>query len=73
MEKVSAVWGVVRHALSLAGGALVALGVVSSADWTSVLTNGDAIVGGILTVVAVGASIISKIKGFDFKSIFGGK
>lgn len=75
MEKVQAVWGVVRHALTFAGGALVALGLVSQVDWTSALTNLDTIAGALAAVIGIGASIAAKFKGFDFKSIFnfGGK
>lgn len=73
MDKVAAVWGVVRHALGIAGGALVALGLTTSADWTSALTSVDGVIGGIAVVVAVGASILNKVKGFNFGSIFGGK
>ena len=70
MEKVQAVWGVVRHALTFAGGALVALGVVSQVDWTSALTNLDTIAGALVAIVGIAASIAAKVKGFDWKSIF---
>jgi hypothetical protein len=70
MEKVQAVWGVVRHALTFAGGALIALGVVDQVDWTSALTNLDTIAGAGVAVVGVIASIIVKVKSFNWKNIF---
>ena len=73
MEKVAAIWGVVRHVLSFAGGALVALGFVSQVDWTSALTNLDTIGGAVATVVAVGASILAKVSGFNWSNLFGAK
>lgn len=72
MDKVSAIWGVVRHVLSFVGGALVALGVVSQVDWTSALSNLDTIVGAATAIVAVAASIFAKVKGFNWKNIFSG-
>ena len=73
MDKVAAFWGVVRHALGIAGGAVIALGLTTSADWTSALTSIDGIVGGLAVVTAVGTSILNKVKGFNFGSLFGGK
>lgn len=73
MEKIAAIWGVVRHVLSFAGGALVALGFVSQVDWTSALTNLDTIGGAIATVVAIAASIGAKFAGFNWSNLFGGK
>lgn len=70
MDKVQAVWGMVRHVLTFAGGALIALGVVDQVDWTSALTNLDTIFGAAVAVVGVVASIVAKVKGFDWKNIF---
>lgn len=70
MDKIQAVWGVIRHALTFAGGALVALGMVSQVDWTSALTNLDTIAGAAVAVVGVVMSIIAKLKGFSWSSIF---
>lgn len=71
MDKVAVFWGVARHALGIAGGAIIALGLTTSADWTSLLTSIDGIVGGLAVVVAVGASILNKVKGFNLGSFFG--
>lgn len=70
MEKIQTVWGVVRHALTFVGGALVALGITTQVDWTSALTNLDTIFGAAVAVVGVVASILAKVKGFSWSSIF---
>jgi hypothetical protein len=55
------IMGIVRHILTFAGGALVALGVTTSVDWSAVLTNFDAVTGGIVAIAAFVASVWSKV------------
>lgn len=56
------IMGIVRHILTFVGGALVAIGVTTSVDWSSVMTNFDAITGGVVAVVGVVAAIWTKLK-----------
>jgi hypothetical protein len=65
--------GIIRHILTFAGGVLIALGVTSEVDWSSVITNFDAIAGAVVTLVGIVASIIAKLKGFSWSGMFGGK
>lgn len=66
--------GVVRHVIGIAGGILIGLGLVAEADWTSLLTNFDAVTGGIMAVVAIAASIYAKFKdGGGLGGLFGKK
>lgn len=67
MDKI---FGVVRHVIGLAGGVLIGLGLMDAEQSAALATNVEAISGGILAVVAIGASVIAKLK--DFK-LFGKK
>lgn len=60
MDKIM---GIVRHVLTFVGGLLVALGVTSSVDWSSVMTNFDAITGAVVAIVGVIGSIVAKVSG----------
>lgn len=72
MDKITTALGVVRHVLSFAGGALIALGVVSGTDWTSALTSFDGVTGGVLTLIAVVGSIVNKLRQFNVKAVLTG-
>lgn len=63
MDKVI---GIIRHILTFAGGVLIALGVTSEVDWSSVVTNFDAIAGAVVTLVGIVGSIIAKLKDFTW-------
>lgn len=54
--------GVVRHVIGIIGGILIGFGLVAEADWTSLLTNFDAVTGGIMAAIAVVASVVAKLK-----------
>lgn len=56
------IMGIVRHILTFVGGALVAVGVTTSVDWSSVMSNFDTVTGGVVALIAVVASIWTKLK-----------
>jgi len=52
---IDALFGVIRHAMTTAGGGLVAAGVVTNEQWT-------ALVGGVVAILGIGWSIWQKKK-----------
>lgn len=54
--------GQARHLLGLAGGVLIGVGIATADDVNNILGQYDAIVGGIMSVVAFGLSAVAKIK-----------
>jgi hypothetical protein len=60
MQKI---FGVVRHIIGGIGAGLIGFGFANQGDITQVLTSLDGVVGGVMAIAAVVASVVSKIKG----------
>lgn len=60
LDKINAVLGVIRHSIGYVGGGLVGFQLATSSDITSALASFDGAVGGIMGLIAVGASIYAK-------------
>lgn len=60
---VQKILGIVRHVVGGIGAGLVGFGFATSADVATAATSVDSIAGGVLFLVGLVASVISKIKG----------
>lgn len=59
---MSKFWGVVRHVVGGIGGGLIGFGYATPDDVTNVLGNLDTVMGAVMALGAVVASIWSKIR-----------
>lgn len=61
--------GVVRHIIGMVGAVLVALGIAEADQMATLSESVSVIAGAVMTVGAIAASVLAKIKGFK---LFGG-